>query len=351
MNPVVTRRELLAIIAGSASIRTAWTAEVDYERIDTHNHIHRSAPAIVDAMQKTGWRGLSICDSREVGDQVSVLPEMIPGTINFHRESHGRWAWATTFDARPFEQPGFADRVIADLKRNFAQEAIAVKIWKNVGMGIRSRSGEYLLPDNPALIPIYQAVQNEGKTLISHLGEPDGAWLPLGAGNSENGYLKAHPEWHMLGREGAPSKETILAARDRVIARFPKLRVIGCHLGSNEEDLPRLAKRLDALPNFVVDVASRVRYLMSGDRDSTRQFLLYYQDRILYATDFTLGNGDEERAAQQLLSVHDGEWKFFATDESVQSGSRQVQGLALPAPVVRKIFRENAVRTLPGILG
>jgi predicted TIM-barrel fold metal-dependent hydrolase len=351
VHEIVTRRELFAIAAASAATKIGSAAEVDYDRIDTHNHIHRSAPGIIEAMQKTGWRGLSICDSREVGDQVSVLPEMIAGTIKFHRESNGRWAWATTFDARKFEEPGFAERVIADLKRNFAEEAIAVKVWKNVGMGIRSHSGAYLLPDHPALLPIYQSVQNEGKTLICHLAEPDGAWLPLGPSNSEAGYLKAHPEWHMLGREGAPSKDTILAARDRVIARYPKLRVIGCHLGSNEEDLPRLAKRLDAMPNFVVDVASRVRYLMSGDQSAVRQFLLRYQDRILYATDFTLGTGDEERAAESLQSTHDREWKFFATDETIHSGSRQVKGLALPTAVVRKIFRDNAVRTLPGILG
>jgi len=348
----MTRRELLALIPAAAVVNRGRAAEASFERIDTHNHIHRSAPALIAAMEKTGWRGLSICDSREVGDQVSVLPEMIAGTAAFHRESHGRWAWATTFDARDFEKPGFADRAIAGLQQNFAQEAIAVKVWKNVGMGIRSKSGEYLLPDNPALLPIYEAVQKAGKTLIGHLAEPDGAWLPLDAANTEAGYLKSHPEWHMLGHPEAPSKDTILAARDRIIARHPKLRVIGCHLGSNEEDLNRLAKRLDALPNFVVDVASRVRYLMAGDRETTRQFVLKYQDRLLYATDFTLpATGDDARAAQGLQATHDREWSFFATGDMIQSHDRQVQGLALPESVLRKIFRENAVRTLPGILG
>src|SRR6476620_8014192 len=154
----MTRRELLTMVPVAATITTGRTAEVPFERIDTHNHIHRSAPALIAAMEKAGWRGLSICDSREVGDQVSALPEMIAGTAQFHRESHGRWAWATTFDARDFEKPGFAERTIAGLQRDFAQEAIAVKVWKNVGMGIRSKSGEYLLPDDRSLLPIYDAV-------------------------------------------------------------------------------------------------------------------------------------------------------------------------------------------------
>src|SRR5216684_6611363 len=140
----MTRREWLARVPAAVAAKTGRAAEIPFERIDTHNHIHRSAPALVATMEKTGWRGLSICDSREGGDQVSVLPEMIAGTAKFHRESQGRWAWATTFDARDFEKPGFADRAIGGVQQGFVQEAIAVKIWKNVGMGIRSKSGEYL---------------------------------------------------------------------------------------------------------------------------------------------------------------------------------------------------------------
>ena len=97
---------------------------------------------------------------------------MIAGTARFLRESKGRWAWATTFDARDFEKRGFAEQTIAGLQQGFKEEAIAVKIWKNIGMGIRGKSGEYLLPDNPALLPIYEAVLKAGKTLICHLAEP-----------------------------------------------------------------------------------------------------------------------------------------------------------------------------------
>jgi predicted TIM-barrel fold metal-dependent hydrolase len=208
-------------------------------------------------------------------------------------------------------------------------------------MGIRARSGEYLLPDHPALLPIYEHIQKSGRTLICHLAEPDGAWLPLDdPRNTESNYLRNRPEWHMLGRAGAPSKDAILDARDRVIARFPKLRVVGCHLGSNEEHLDRLARRLDAFPNFSVDVASRVRYLIAGDRAAVKQFVLRYQERLLYATDFTLG-ADEQRGVNSLLATHEREWNFFAGEA----------GLALPESALRSIFRENAVRSFPGILG
>jgi hypothetical protein len=203
--------------------------------------MHRSAPALVEALQQANWRCLSICDSREIGDQPSVLNEMISGTKVLHAESHGRIAWATTFDARPFETPDFAGRVIAALQRDFKQDAAGVKIWKNVGMAIRSKSGQFLMPDSPALTPILEAIEESGHTLITHLADPDAAWLPL-QGN-ESGYYKSHPEWHVYGRPEIPSKAAILESRDRMVARHRGLRVIGCHLGSNEEHLDQLAKR------------------------------------------------------------------------------------------------------------
>ena len=246
------------------TVTRARAAQPNFQCIDTHTHMHRSAPAILSALEQAKWRCLSICDSREIGDQPSILGEMIRGTKLLHVESKGRVAGATTFDARGFETPGFTDRVIAGVQRDFKEQAVAVKIWKNIGLSIRSKSGEFLMPDSPVLRPIFEAVEKSGRTLISHLADPDVAWQPL-EGN-ESGYYKTHPEWHMYGRAEFPSKPAILEARDRVIARHQGLRVIGCHLGSNEDDLVQLARRLDAHSNFAVDVASRVRYLLAWMR-------------------------------------------------------------------------------------
>jgi predicted TIM-barrel fold metal-dependent hydrolase len=334
----LTRRQLLMALPAVSAVRLRG-AEPSFECIDTHTHMHRSAPNMVAALEKANWRCLSICDSREVDDQPSILDEMIRGTKILHSESRGRIPWATTFDPRPYESADFAPRVVANLQRDFKDEAIAVKLWKNIGMAAHSKSGEYLMPDSKVLTPILEAVQKADKTLITHLAEPDAAWLPLGG--QDSGYYRQHPEWHMYGKPQIPSKDAILQARDRMIARHPRLRVIGCHLGSNEEHLDQLAKRLDTLPNFAVDVASRVRYLSRADRETVRQFVTKYQDRIIYATDFTLGQGDEARGAASLLSTHEREWNYFSGTEDASLG--------LPEAVLKKIFHDNAARWIPGI--
>jgi predicted TIM-barrel fold metal-dependent hydrolase len=325
-------------------------APAPFERINTHVHLNRPSRAIIAGLESSHWRVLSICVSRATGDDPSDLESQIRGNAEMSRESQGRVAWAGSFDPRRWQDGDFAAKTIASLERQFRDGAIAVKIWKNIGMSIRTKTGAYLQPDDPAFQPIYQLLEKQDRTLIAHLAEPNGAWMPIDEHNPEKGFYSSHPEWHMYGRRDAPVKEDILRARDHIAARFPRLRIVGCHLGSNEDDLNALAMRLDRFPNFAVDLAARVRYLAAGDREKARTFLNKYQDRIVYGTDFSLAAGaDDERASANLAAQHDRDWQYFSSAESMTYNRREVQGLGLASGVLEKIFRKNALRWFPGM--
>jgi predicted TIM-barrel fold metal-dependent hydrolase len=346
---MLTRRDLLRLIPCGALAAAARAADgPEFGRIDTHIHIHRDAPALAAALKAANWRGLDIVVCPASGDEPFDLGEKLRATLRVQQNSAGALAWASTFDARGFEDPGFTDRTIGRLRQSFDDGAIGVKIWKNIGMAIKAKSGAYLLPDHAALLPIYEAIERADRTLVAHLAEPDGAWLPLDEKNPELSYYSSNPQWHFFGKAGSPVKADILNARDRVLAGFPKLRVVGCHLGSNEDDLKALARRLDAYPNFAVDTAARVRYFAQAERADAIEFLTRYQDRILYATDFSLREGDPAAAARSLRSAHDRDWAFFSSDDRMEYAGRPTQGLALPEGILRKLFRENALRWLPG---
>ena len=142
-----------------------------------------------------------------------------------------------------------------------------------------------MLPDDPVFYPIFSALENRNKTLYAHLAEPDAAWLPLDPSSPHYSYYKANPDWHMFLHPEGPSKDTILAARDRVLKRHPKLRVVGCHLGSMERNVDDIAQRFDLYSNFVVDTASRVTDLMLQPRSKVRAFLI--KSRIVSFTEPT----------------------------------------------------------------
>jgi predicted TIM-barrel fold metal-dependent hydrolase len=261
-----------------------------------------------------------------------------------------RLPWIATFDDAGFAEPGFAGRTLAGVDRALAEGAAGVKVYKSLGMELRDARGAYVLPDDPAFEPVFAGLAARGTPLYAHLAEPIAAWRPLDPKSPDFGYYKSYPAWHVHGRAGVPAKESILAARDRVLAKHPRLRMVGCHLGSMEEDVDEIAKRFERHPGFAVDTAGRVAHLTLQPRDKVRSFLVRYADRVLYATDFSIVPGQEPTgAAKRLEAEYARDWAYFATGNTIEVDGRTVQGLALPEPVLRALFRENARRWVPGI--
>jgi len=60
-----------------------------------------------------------------------------------------------------------------------------------------------------------------------------------------------------------------------------------------------------------VDVAARIRYFVPRRQNElARLFLIRYQDRVLYATDFTLAPGDDAGGAEKSREAHERDWSF-----------------------------------------
>jgi predicted TIM-barrel fold metal-dependent hydrolase len=321
-----------------------------FEPIDAHTHAFKSDAAFYAMIKRLRLHLLDIC----VADSHNLFRALGPEIASaraFIRGSDGHASLCTTFDPEGFVKPNFAAEAIRKLNENFDQGAVAVKIWKNIGMELKTPEGKYVLPDDPVFEPIFEDIAAHNKTLVAHIAEPTVCWRPLDPADPSSDYYKEHPEWYMYIHPERPSKETLLTARDRMLEKHPTLRVVGAHLGSMELELDEIAKHFDRYPNFAVDTAARVEYLMLQPKAKVRDFLIRYQDRVLYATDEVFQTNDSAaNARQEWLHTYERDWKFFATDEALDYQGRSIQGLKLPEPVLKKMFHENAVRWIPGIL-
>jgi len=297
---------------------------------------------------------MHVLDILYVDDNDSYLKAMEPertDTRNFVVSSMGRAQLCTTFDPFQFNHGNFSREAIRGLNQDFARDAVAAKIWKNVGMEIVNASGKYVMPDDPMFEPIYRDIAAHSKTLIIHAAEPDEAW-GLHPPGFVSKYYEMNPQWDMSKKPGAPEKQAILQARDHLLAMNPNLRVVGAHFGSMEDHLDDLAARLDLQPNFAVDTAARVRKLVFQPREKVRAFILKYQDRILYGTDLHIYAGTTDPSAvQSWEKQYARDWRYFATDDSFEYLGQRVEGLKLPRPVLKKLYHDNAVRWIPGIVG
>jgi len=320
--------------------------------IDAHTHVFKDDPAFAALLKRLNLRILNICVVDKHGRGYEEAAPQNQKARKIRHSTGSLAAWCSTFDPQDFEKPGFAEQTNKILNETFAEGAVAVKIWKSIGMELQKHDGSYLMPDDPAFSPIYADLAAHNRTLFAHIAEPTSCWLRLDPTNPDYSYYKEHPVWYMYLHPDHPSKETILAARDRMLASNPKLRVVGCHLGSMEVDVDEIARHFDRYPNFAVDTAARMLYLIKQPPEKVRAFLIKYQDRVVYGTDLKLDWGDvAAKTLPQWEEQYRSDWKYFATDEWVESNGKKYRGLKLPEPILHKLYHDNAVRWIPGIMG
>ena len=320
------------------------------EPIDAHTHVTQTGPAFVGMLERLHMHVLDILYVDDTDQYRTSMEPQKQDALKFVASSMGHAQLCTTFDPFGISRANFSRGAIDALNLDFAHGAVAAKIWKNIGMEIKSASGQYVMPDDLRFEPIYQDIAAHHKTLVAHTADPDVAWQSQDPKAAHLNYYVAHPEWLMSRKPGAPGKETILRARDHLLAMNPDLRVVGAHLGSMEYDLDGLATRLELFPNFAVDTANTMRKLETQPRNKVRAFILKYQDRILFGTDLRFDSGTTDQGASETwANEYALEWRFFATEDTFEHNGRKIEGLNLPRSVLKKLYHDNAVHWIPGI--
>jgi predicted TIM-barrel fold metal-dependent hydrolase len=321
------------------------------EPIDTHTHIYKSDPAYFAMLRKLHMHTLDIVDVSDNGDpERKDWAKETDDVFRVVGDSKGMVSACATFDPYRIDRPDFTAVAIRQINESFNRGAIAVKIWKNIGMEVKDAKGSYLLPDDPRLEPIYRDIADHHKTVVAHVADPDTAWMPPHSNQPDADYFIDHPEWYMYKIPGSPSKESILKARDHVLEMNPDLRLVGAHLGSMESDLDQAAQHLDRYLNLAVDLAGRMSYLMTTPRARAIAFITRYQDRLIYGTDDTIyPQADVKKTVAHFEASYAADWRFLATSAMRDDRGHRIEGLSLPAGILRKLYHDNAVRWLPGI--
>lgn len=327
--------------------RTELYAEMT--KIDAHVHVRTSNPAIMEFARAEGFKLLTINTRSNSREYIDEQREYAMNMKQLYPEDIG---WLATFSMEDFEEAGWAEEVTRKLQEDLDRGAVGFKVWKDVGMTFRDSLGNFVFLDNPLFVPVLEFMQASGKPLLAHIGEPRNCWLPLDSMtvNGDRSYFTNNPQYHMYLHPEYPSHERLMESRDQVLASYPDLKLVGAHLGSLEWDVDVLAERLDRYPNYAVDLAARVCHLQIQEREKVRDFLSKYQDRILYATDMGIRDGNIEDTRKWLENEWHSDWAYFAGDSLMSSRhtDKQFMGLALEEEVLRKIFYSNAVAWYPG---
>ena len=344
---------LTLVLAGLASAQTLTIEEYEPEStlvtaehpvprakfpvIDVHSH-HRGNTS-AEALQKI------IGEMDELNLRVLVnlsgrYGEQLASTVkNFRGRHPDRFAVFANLDFTGIDDPDWGERAAKQLSEDVKAGAQGLKFFKNFGMSTKYSDGRRVPVDDPKLDPIFEVCAREGLPVLIHVAEPAEFFEPHDRFNERWLELKLRPR---RKRPAEPSFEKLIGERDRLAERHPKVNFIYAHMGWHGNDLGRLGKLFDRLPNVYVDVAA-VIYELGRVPFSGHDFVVKYADRILF--------GKDSYAPSEFPYY----WRVFETrDEYFDYYRRyhahwQMYGLGLPDDVLKKIYYKNALRLIPGI--
>ena len=207
--------------------------------------------------------------------------------------------------------------------------------------------------DDARLDPLWAVAGELGVPVTIHVADPIAFFRPLDARNERFEELLDHPDWHFwptrphgeIDAPGFPPFDELIDGLEAVVARHPGTTFIGAHVGCAAEDLARVSAILERCPNFNVDLAARIAEL-GRQPYTTRAFIERWSDRVLFGTDM----GPEPAwwaVYYRFLETADESFAYDVDPEAAPSQGRwQIHGLHLSDDVLRRVYRENALRLI-----
>ncbi len=242
-------------------------------------------------------------------------------------------------------QPEFARKVAAQLKEAKQRGCLGLKFFKQFGLEYRDSHGQLLRIDDDRFAPIWQACGDLQMPVLIHTADPAAFFDPIDAQNERAEELMRHPEWSFADKK-FPRKEELIAARNRIIAKYPRTVFIGAHVANNPENLAEVAAWLETYPNLYVDISSRIGEL--GRQPFTaRTFFEKFGDRILFGTD---GPWPAARLGfyWRFLESRD-EYFPYSEKQPPPQGLWSIYGIELPDDILRRVYHENYLAIIPSL--
>jgi len=326
-----------------------------FPAFDVHTHFDTGATA----------RVLAMMDARNIRRAVNLSAGW-PGNgleeaLAQERASGGRILPFCMIDWRGFGAPGWLDVQRGHLEACARAGVRGWKITKGLGLGVQDQDGSRVHVDDPRLDPLFELAGRLNLVVLIHSGDPRAFFDPATPSNERWDELRVHPDWSFADPRFPRWAEILTEFENRVL-RHPRTRFIGAHFGNAAEDPDRVESLLVRAPNYYIDTSARVPEFGRHDPGRMQRFFLRWQDRILFGTDLGVGadprelmlgsTGEQPPGPAEIERFWTATFRYFESDARAFAHPTPIQGawtisaIALPDPVLRKVYGANAARLL-----
>ena len=233
--------------------------------------------------------------------------------------------------------PGWAEKAVAQLEADVAAGVVGVgEIGKDFGLSTRKPDGSRLKLDDPELDPIWDACARLKLPVFIHTADPQEFFEPVDYSNERWLEISLFP-----GRRYPPDKfpkfEEVMAERDNLFRKHPKTTFVAAHMGWHANNLGRLAKMMDEMPNLYTEVGA-VLYDIGRQPRGAHDFFVKYQDRVLFGKDSF--QPEEYPYYWRVFETRDDYFDYYRGYHAFW----KLYGIDLPDSVLKKVYYQNALR-------
>jgi predicted TIM-barrel fold metal-dependent hydrolase len=238
--------------------------------------------------------------------------------------------------------PDWAAKAVAQLEADIAAGAVGVgEIGKGFGLSTKKPDGSRLKIDDPELDPIWEACARLKIPVFIHTADPAEFFKPIDYNNERWLELALFGD-RRYPADRFPSFETLMQERDNMIKKHPKTQFVVAHMSWYANDLGRLSKMMDEMPNMFTEVGA-VLYDIGRQPRNARDFFVKYQDRILFGKDSF--QPEEYPYYWRVFETKDDYFDYYRDYHAFW----KLYGIDLPDDVLKKVYYKNALKLTPSL--
>jgi predicted TIM-barrel fold metal-dependent hydrolase len=316
------------------------TPRAKYPAIDVHSHqpVPISGAAFDTVVQGMDRNNLRVLVNAS-GASGAQLREALDAIRNSRHKD--RMVQFAAVDFRNVA-PGWGRTAAQQLEADIKAGAVGLgEISKGLGLRYRKADGSRLRIDDPELDPVWEVCGRLGVPVLIHTAEPPAFFDPIDYSNERWLELALFGDRRYPADE-FPRFEELIAERNRMFKKHPKTTFVAAHFGYHANDLARMGKLFDEMPNVYTEVGAILAELGRQPR-AAHAFFLKYQDRILFGKDSY--QPDEYPYYWRVFETEDEYFDYYRDYHAFW----KLYGLGLPDAVLKKLYYQNALKIVPGL--
>ncbi|MEO8764608.1 MAG: amidohydrolase family protein [Ginsengibacter sp.] len=253
-------------------------------------------------------------------------------------------------DYTGYNEPGlqWIDHAVAELERCHKNGAKGVGELGDKGLGeyySRPVPGYGLHLNDRRLSPLLKKCGDLKLPVSVHVADPIWMYLPIDVNN--DGLMNAY-NWRIDTTGGIPGHAQMIAIFENTVQQNPSTAFIACHLANCSHDLAILGRMMDSYDNLYADITSRLKEIGTVPLYA-KSFFEKYQDRLLFGSD--LGY-DPKMTMDFATQLYQATFRILeSADEHIYEHDLfkyhwPLYGLQLPDTILKKVYRENAIKLM-----